>query len=113
MLCNGYKLCIKNFDDMKRTCDSGISAVFQVTNVSSRNDLHPSESKNQYYEILDDILECNFSSFKLVLFIVKWYRLRHNSNDPDRTVIEHDNGFTMVNIRSFEPIGDEPYVLPS
>ena len=28
-------------------------------------------------------------------------------------VIQHDNGFTMINTRSFVPVGDEPYVLPS
>ncbi|WP_233109407.1 hypothetical protein, partial [[Clostridium] innocuum] len=46
MFCNGHKFCIKKLDDTKKTCDSGISAVFQVTNISSRNDLHPRESQN-------------------------------------------------------------------
>ena len=35
-----------------------------------------------------------------------------NQRDPDRTIIEHDNGFTMVNTRLFEP-RMEPYVLLS
>ena len=35
-----------------------------------------------------------------------------NQCDPDRTIIEHDNGFTMLNTRLFE-LGTEPYVLPS
>ena len=48
----------------------------------------------------------------MVLFIVKWYRLRLNQRDLDRTIVEHDNGFNMVNTRLFEP-GKEPYVLPS
>ena len=39
--------------------------------------------------------------------------LQLNQNDPDRTIIQHDNGFTMINTRPFEPFGDEPYVLPS
>lgn len=113
MFCNGQKFRVKVLDDTKKTCDLGIIGVFQVTNISSRKDLHPRESENRYYGILDDILDCDFSSFKLVLFVVKWYRLRLNPNDPDRNVIEHDNGFTMVNTRLFEPVGDEPYVLPS
>ena len=46
------------------------------------------------------------------MFIVKWYTLRLNQHDPDKTIIEHDNGFTMVNTRLFEPRTD-PYVLPS
>ena len=46
------------------------------------------------------------------MLIVKWYMLQLNQCDPDRTIIEHDNGFTMVNARLFEP-GTEPYVLPS
>lgn len=75
MLCNGYKFCIKYFDDTKRTCDSRISAVFQVTNISSRNDLYPQESQNLYFGILVDILGYEFNSFKLFLFIIKWYRL--------------------------------------
>ena len=98
---------------MKKTCDFGISVVFAVTNISSRTDIHPQRSENRYYGILDDILECDFNSFKVVLFVVKWFRLRLNRNDSYRTVIEHDSGFTMINTRSFEPVGDEPYVLPS
>jgi hypothetical protein len=35
-----------------------------------------------------------------------------HERDPERTVIEHDNGFTMVNTREFEP-GIGPYVFPS
>ena len=46
------------------------------------------------------------------MFEVKWYKLRMNECDPERTVIEHANGFTMVNTRTFE-LGTEPYVLPS
>ena len=71
------------------------------------------QSENQYYGILDDILECNFNSFKIVLFVIKWFRLWLNRNDPNKIVIGHDSGFTMINTRSFEPIGDESYVLPS
>ena len=35
-----------------------------------------------------------------------------NEHDLERTVIEHANGFTMVNTRALE-LGIEPYVLPS
>ena len=34
-----------------------------------------------------------------------------NQRDPDKTIIEHDNGFTMVNTRLCKP-RMEPYVLP-
>jgi hypothetical protein len=112
MWCNGRKFHIKKLDDKKKTFDCGITAVFQVTNVSSRSDRHPTISENRYYGYLDDIIECDFKSFKLVLFEVKWYRLWMNECDPDRTVIEHANGFTMVNTRTFEP-GTKTYVLPS
>ena len=99
-------------DETKKTYDSGITAVFQVTNVSSRSEKHRRESENRYYGYLNDILECDFKSFKLVLFDVKWYMLRMDERDPDRTVNQHANGFTMVNIRNVEP-GLESYVLPS
>ena len=58
---HGHKFCIKWLDDTKKTCDSGITAVFEVTNISSRNDIHPQNYQNQYYGILDDIIECDFS----------------------------------------------------
>ena len=61
---------------------------------------------------MEDIIQCDFKSFKVILFVIKWYRLRFNQRDPVRTIIEHDNEFTMVNTRLFEP-GIEPYVLPS
>ena len=99
-------------DDKKKTYDCGITAVFQVTNVSSRSDKHPKVYENRYYGYLEDILECDFNSFKVVLFEVKVYRLQMNERDAERTVIEHANGFTMVNTRALEP-GTNSYVLPS
>ena len=59
---------------------------------------------------MEDIIECDFNSFKIVLFEVKWYKLRINEHDPEITIIEHANGFTMVNIRELEPC-TKPYVL--
>ena len=99
MWCNGCKYHIKKLDETKKTSDCWISAVFEVTNVSSRSDRHPEFSENRYYGYLEDILQCDFKSFKLVMFVVKWYRLRLNQRDLDRTIIEHDNGFTMSNIK--------------
>jgi hypothetical protein len=99
-------------DEKRKTSDCGIIAVFEVTNVSSRSDRCPEVSENRCYGYLEDILECDFKSFKIVLFDVKWYRLQMNEHDPYRIVILHDNGFTMVNTRSFEP-GTYYYVLPS
>ena len=75
MWCNGRKFHIQMFDDKMKTSDCGITAMFKVTNVSSRSDKHPEETENRYYEILEDIIECDFNSFKVVLFEVKWYRL--------------------------------------
>ena len=112
MRCNGHKFYIKKLDETKKTLDYGISAVFEVTNVSSRSDKHPELSENRYYGYLEDILHCDFNSFKVVMFIFKWYKLWLNWCDPNKTIIGHDNGFTMVNTSLFEP-GENPYVLPS
>jgi len=73
--CNGHKFCIKKLDDKKKTFDCGIIAVFQVTNVSSISDRNLEVSENRYYGYLTDKLECDFKSFKLVMFEVKWYRI--------------------------------------
>jgi hypothetical protein len=84
MWCNGHKFHIKQLDETRKKYDSGITAVFQVTNVSSRSDRHPQESENRYYGYLNDILECDFNSFKPVLFDVKWYRLRMHERDEEQ-----------------------------
>jgi hypothetical protein len=112
MLCNGHKFCIKMLDDKMKTLDCGITVVFKVTNISSISDRNPEETQNRYYSHLEDIIECDFNSFKIVLFEVKWYWLWMHERDLERTVIEHDNGFTMVNTRAFE-LGTKPYVRPS
>ena len=112
MWCNGHKFRIKKLDEMKKKYDFLIIAVFEVMNVSSRSDRHPKLLENRYYGYLEDIIECEFKSLKLVLFVVKWYRLRLNQSDLDGTIIEHVNGFTMVKVRSLEP-RTKTYVLPS
>jgi hypothetical protein len=109
---NGQKFHVKSVDDMKKTTDLGITTMFQVTNVSSRSEKHPRLTKNRYYGYWDDISKCDLKSFKIIQFEVKWYRLQINERDPERIVIQHDNGFTMVNTRTFE-LGLESYVLPN
>jgi hypothetical protein len=94
-----------------KTYDSGITIVFQVTNVSSRSDRHPQESENRYYGYLNDILECDFNSFKLVLFDAKWYRLQMHEHDEKINLIQHANGFPMIKTIVFER-GHDHYVFP-
>ncbi len=53
----GHKFRIKNLDETKKTYDYRISRVFTVTNILSRNDIHPQQFENQYYGVLDDILK--------------------------------------------------------
>jgi hypothetical protein len=112
MWCNGRKICIKQLDETRKNYDSWITAVFQVTNVSSRSDKNPREFENRYYGYLNNILECDFNSFKLVLFDVKWYRLRMHERDEERTVIQHANRFPMIKTMMFER-GHDRYVFPS
>ena len=93
MWCNGHKFHIRRLDDKMKTSDCGITVpVFKVTNVSSRSDRHLEETDNRYYGHLEDIIECDFNSFKIVLFEVKWYKLRMHERDPERIVIENTNG---------------------
>jgi len=46
------------------------------------------------------------------MFNVKWFRLRIHEPDPNRTIVEHANTFTMVDTRNIKP-GSKPYVLAS
>jgi hypothetical protein len=112
MWCNGHKFGIKQLDETIKNSYSGITPVFQVTNVSSRSDIHPREYENKYYGFLNDIIECDFNSFKLVLFNVKWYRLKMHEYDEERNIIQHANGFLMIKTTFFEKTYD-CYVFPS
>ena len=49
--------------------------MFKVINVSYRSDKDPKETEKRYYGNLEDIIECDFNSFKIVFFEVKWYKL--------------------------------------
>jgi hypothetical protein len=102
MWCNGRKFHIKQLDETRKNSDSGINAIFQVTNVSSRSDKCPRESENRYYGFLNDIIECDFNSFKSVFFDVKWYRLQMHEHDEERTIIQHANRFPMIKTTLFE-----------
>ena len=44
MWCNGHKFCIKMLNDKMKTSDCGITAVFKVTNISSRSDKNIEET---------------------------------------------------------------------
>jgi hypothetical protein len=96
MWCNGHKFRIKQLDETRKTSNSGIIAVFQVTNVSPRSEKHPRESENRYYGYLNDILECDFNSFKLVLFDVKCYRLQMHERDEEITVLIMPTNFQWL-----------------
>ena len=67
MVCNGCIYRIKNLDETNKTSDFGIFAVSEVTNVSSRSDKNLELTKNRYYGYLEDILQCDFKSFKVVM----------------------------------------------
>jgi hypothetical protein len=84
----------------------------QVTNVSSRIDRRPREYENRYYGFLNDIIGCDFNSFKLFFFYVNWYRLRIHEHDEERTIIQHANRFTMIKTTFFEKTNDL-YVFPN
>ena len=99
MWCNGRKFHIKMLDDKMKTSDCGITVVFKVTKISFRSDKNPKEIENRYYAHLEDIIECDFNSFKIFLFEVKLYRIQMHERDAERNVIDHDNGFTMINTR--------------
>ena len=110
MWCNGRKYHTKELDDRRNTCDSGITAILHVTNISHRGDRHSVTSNLRYYGYLEDTLDIDFKSFKVVLFKWRWYILLLQGDE--RTIIDHDNIFAMINTNRYEPNTD-PYVLPS
>jgi hypothetical protein len=59
---------------------------------------------------LEDILDVDLKSFKVVLFKFKWYILFLQGDE--RTIIDHDNGFAMINTTRYD-LSTNPCVLTS
>jgi hypothetical protein len=98
--CNGHKYHIKDLDDNKKTLDYGINTTFEVINISHKGDRHPVTTNIRYYGYLEDILELDFNSSKVVLFKIRWYWVLLQG--VERTNIDHDKIFTMTNITRHE-----------
>jgi hypothetical protein len=93
-----------------KSITSGINENFQVTDTSHGGDKHMITSDFRYYAYLEDILDVDFKSFKVVLFKVRWYIFF--PQDDEMIVIDHDNGFIMIKTTRYDPNLD-PFVLPN
>ena len=72
---NDKKYCTKYMDDKKKACDSGITTIFYLTNFSLKGDKHLITFDLSYYGCLEDILDVDFKSFKVVMFKSRRYKL--------------------------------------
>jgi hypothetical protein len=95
MWCSGRKYHTKFLNDKKNTCDSGIIAIFHVTNIFHSGDKHLITFYLTYYDYLEYILDIELKSFKVVLFKVRVYILLLQGDES--IVIDHDNRFTVTN----------------
>jgi len=107
--CKGRHYRVRKLDENRKTIDCGIATYFIVDFQSHVRDGNIKTDTLRYYGLIEDILELNFRSFKVVLFEAKWFRNIVVGNHP--TTYMHENGFCIINHTRFEQT-DEPYVFP-
>ncbi|GMP88319.1 hypothetical protein CsSME_00040354 [Camellia sinensis var. sinensis] len=96
---NGFKFRIKNYEETKKTQNSGVCVA--------------TEGGTMYYGVLIDIIELNyFDKLKYVLFKCNWADV-----NTSRGYKIDEYGFNLVNfshlIHTGERLNDEPFVLSS
>ena len=107
----GHHFHIKKVDEKRQTNDCGVSTSFEVECCSHANDRQPVISTLQYYGEVEDIIELDFVSFKKVIFHVEWYKLIKVGEE--KTIFQHNNGFSMINTSRFEATSEPSYVFPN
>lgn len=110
-LINGYRFHTKKHEKKLKTQNSGVAVISSVPSYSSRKDKRPIEGEVNYYGVLNEILQLNYSGMlKVVLFKCDWVNTRLGSK-------RDEYGFTLVNFGHLSHqgnnIGDDPYILAS
>lgn len=95
---NGVPFHTKAREKYLKSLNSGILVTSKTLNYASSKDKHLVEGDVEYYGILTDILELDYSGvFKVVLFRGDWV----DNKTANRGVKVDHFGFTLVNFKHF------------
>ncbi|WMV26200.1 hypothetical protein MTR67_019585 [Solanum verrucosum] len=94
---NGYRLHAEDYDKNLRTQNCGVVVVGETDKHSEKID---------YYEVLTDVLELEFTCRRVVLFECKWF----DAYDKTKGVKIDEYGIVSVKWGRFQKI-NEPFVL--
>ncbi|XP_039140514.1 uncharacterized protein LOC120277730 [Dioscorea cayenensis subsp. rotundata] len=108
---NGFRFHTKARERWLKTQNSGVVVTSKMMSYASSRDARPIEGEINYYGVLTDIIQLNYSGrFKVVLFKCDWI-------DPNRGLKKDKFGFTIVNFSHLAHSGtnlvDDPFVFAS
>lgn len=110
---NGYVFSTMAHDETVVTQDSGVCIYAITTFMSGRKDKNPIDATFMYYGRIKEILELNYTDFKVVVFYCDWVRVEDKSNGCK---LCPDSNLVMVNfdkLKSTTSMLDEPAILAS
>ncbi|KAL9239034.1 hypothetical protein vseg_013391 [Gypsophila vaccaria] len=100
---NGYTFYTRKQDELSTMQNSGVCVESEAMHFSSSKDKNPILRKMQYYGVIEEIWELDYTDFQIPILKCKW--IENNSG-----VRSDDLGFTLVNL---DKIGhkEDPFII--
>ena len=102
---NNYCFYSKMEDDKSRVQNSGVTLQAEAVHFSSSKDKNPITASMSYFDIIQEIWEVGYVTFRVPVFKCKWV-------DSNSGVGTDDLGFTLVDLKKMS-YTDEPFIMAS
>ena len=106
----GQHFRVEHVDKHRATLDCGIMASFNQQSHASARDLNLLDGELDYVGKIQDILEVNLRSFRIIVFHVQWFQVIQRG--ANRTVRKDPNGFYAIDSSKLLRKNEEPFALP-
>ncbi|XP_054797583.1 uncharacterized protein LOC129302714 [Prosopis cineraria] len=102
---NGYSFYTKAQDDKSTMQNSRVMVKAKTQHFSSLKDNNPLLARTDYYGVVDEIWEVNYTKFKIPIFKCRW--VHFNAIEVDK-----EFGFISVDLKRLS-FKEEPFILAS
>lgn len=110
---NGFVFSTRSHDETVGTQDSGVCMNAITAFTSSRKDKNPINASTNWYGVIEEIIELDYTTFHHVVFYCNWVRVEDKTNGCK---LCPDSNLVMVNLNRLKSINnsfDEPVILAS
>ena len=106
----GQPFWVEHVDKHLAMFDCCIMASFKQQSHASARDLNLLDGELDYVGKIQDILEVNLRSFRIIVFHVQWFQVIQRG--ANRTVRKDPNGFYAIDSSKLLRKNEEPFALP-